>query len=149
MGISRGARYCGYERVISNQFSVISKKIEEIMQDFKKLKVWEKSHQLTLAIYQVTSSFPKEEMYGLTSQMRRAASSIPTNIAEGSGRGGKAELARFLQIAIGSASEIEYQILLAQDLNFLQASDYASLAASVDEIKRMLTGFIQKLKTDN
>ena len=119
------------------------------MQDFKKSKVWEKSHHLALAVYQATASFPKEEMYGLTSQLRRAASSISTNIAEGCGRGGNAELSRFLRIAIGSSSEVEYQILLARDLKFLKVADYESLAVSVDEVKRMLTGFIQKLKTEN
>lgn len=78
------------------------------MKDFKKLKAWEKSHQLTLAIYKVTRSFPKDELYGLTSQMRRASVSIPANIAEGCGRGSDAELARFCHIAMGSASELEY-----------------------------------------
>lgn len=119
------------------------------MQDFRKLKVWEKAHHFTLAIYQTTAHFPKEEMYGLTSQMRRAASSIPTNIAEGCGRGGNVEFARFLQIALGSASEVEYQILLAHDLNFISKTDHDSLSNSVTEVKRMLTGFIQKLKADN
>lgn len=119
------------------------------MQDFRKLKVWEKSHSFTLAIYQATTNFPKEEMYGLISQMRRAASSIPTNIAEGCGRGGNAELARFLRIALGSASEVEYQILLAHDLKFITKPDHDLLSDSITEVKRMLTGFIQKLTTDN
>lgn len=87
------------------------------MKDFRKLKVWEKSHQLTLAIYENTSSFPQSELYGLTSQIRRSAYSIPTNIAEGSGRGSDAELARFLTIAMGSASELEYQLQLACELH--------------------------------
>ncbi|MGA2984386.1 MAG: four helix bundle protein [Terriglobia bacterium] len=97
------------------------------MQDFKKLKVWEKGHQLTLTVYKLTARFPKEELYGLTSQMRRAAASIVCNIAEGCGRTGGADFARFLQMATGSASELEYQLLLARDLNFLKAMEYQDL----------------------
>lgn len=82
-----------------------------VVRDFRKLKVWEKGHALTLSIYTVSQNFPREELYGLTSQMRRAASSIPTNIAEGCGRNSDAELARFMQISMGSASELEYQLL--------------------------------------
>jgi four helix bundle protein len=119
------------------------------LQDFKTLKVWEKSHQLTLTVYKVTMSFPREELYGLTSQIRRAAASIPANIAEGCGRGGSAELARFLRIAFGSASELEYHALLAHDLNFLNHTDYAQINSGVIEVKRMLTPLIQKLTTDN
>jgi four helix bundle protein len=119
------------------------------MQDFKKLKVWEKGHQLTLAVYEVTASFPKEELYGLTSQMRRAASSVVFNIAEGCGRTGRADFARFLQMATGSASELEYQLLLAHDLNFLEPQDYQKLAAKVVELKRMLTSLIQRLRSQN
>lgn len=85
------------------------------MGDFKKLAVWEKAHRLTLAVYRASGSFPKDELYGLMSQIRRAAASIPTNIAEGSGRGGDRELVRFLHIALGSANELEYQLLLAKD----------------------------------
>lgn len=81
------------------------------MRDFRELKVWQKSHQLTLAIYKATVKFPKDEMYGLTSQIRRASASIAANIAEGCGRNGEAELGRFLQIAMGSASELEYQVV--------------------------------------
>ena len=89
------------------------------MKDYRKLKVWEKSHKLALEVYKATLEFPKTEVYGLVSQMRRAASSIPSNIAEGSGRGGDAELARFLRIAMGSASELKYQLLLARDLKYV------------------------------
>lgn len=85
------------------------------MQDFKQLKVWEKSHLLALAIYQATHTFPSSEQYGLTNQLRRATVSIPSNLAEGSGRGSDADFGRFVQIAIGSASEVEYQLLLAHD----------------------------------
>jgi four helix bundle protein len=94
------------------------------MRDFREIKVWEKAHGLTLEIYKATGGFPREEIYGLTSQMRRSSSSIPENIAEGCGRGGNAELARFLQIGSGSASELEYHILLARDLSFLPTSVY-------------------------
>jgi four helix bundle protein len=89
------------------------------MQDYRKLKVWRKAHELALAVYEVTARFPRVEIYGLTSQMRRAASSVPSNIVEGCGRGTNAELMRFLYIALGSANEIEYQLLFARDLGFL------------------------------
>lgn len=94
------------------------------MQDYKALKVWEKSHQLTLAVDQATATFPKDELYGLTSQIRRACASIPANIAEGCGGDGGAEFARFLRIAMGSASELDYHLLLARDLNLLSAVGY-------------------------
>jgi len=119
------------------------------MRDFKELKVWQKSHNLTLSLYKMTASFPKEEMYGLTSQIRRACSSISANIAEGCGRDGEAEFARFLSIAMGSASELEYHVLLACDLGFLNAADYECSAHEVGEVKRMLTALIKKLKADS
>ena len=118
------------------------------VKDFRKLLVWEKAHQLTLAIYRVTTGFPSQETYGLTSQMRRATSSIPSNIAEGCGRDGDAELSRFCTIARGSASELEYQILLSRDLKLMQADDYERLTQQVVEIKRMLTVLVQKLSTE-
>lgn len=118
------------------------------MKDFRQLKVWEKSHALALAVYQATSSFPREETYGLASQLRRAASSIPSNIAEGCGRSGDAELARFCTIASGSASELDYQLLLARDLKLLQPNDYETLSQQTVDIKRMLTVLIQKLKAE-
>lgn len=116
------------------------------MRDFRKLKVWEKSHQLALSVYRLTSSFPKDELYGLTSQLRRASASIPANIAEGCGRNGSAELVRYLHIAMGSASELEYHLLLAHDLGFCEGNEYKSATAEVVEIKRMLTSLIQKVK---
>ena len=118
------------------------------MKDFRQLKVWQKSHQLTLALYKVTTSFPREETYGLSAQIRRASSSIAANLAEGCGRNGDAELARYCTIASGSASELEYHLLLARDLKLLKAGDYAPLADHVIELKRMLTALIQKLKAD-
>ena len=117
------------------------------MKDFRQLEVWAKAHQLTLDIYRVTTNFPRTETYGLTVQVRRASSSICANLAEGSGRNGDAELARFCTIAAGSASELEYHLLLARDLQFLPAHEYDHLANDTTEIKRMLTGLIKKLKS--
>jgi four helix bundle protein len=116
------------------------------MRDFRNLQVWERAHSLTLDVYKATGSFPKEELYGLTSQIRRSSASIPTNIAEGCGRNGDAELARFMTISMGSASEVEYQLLLAHDLGYLSQDMYTGLHEKVTEVKRMLTGFIKKLK---
>ncbi|MFO7890764.1 MAG: four helix bundle protein [bacterium] len=118
------------------------------MKDFRKLNVWEKAHKLTLEIYKQTTFFPKEELFGLISQIRRASISIPSNIAEGCGRGSNLELARFCQIAMGSASELEYQILLAKDLNYFQEPIYKSINDNLIEIKKMLASLIKKLKTD-
>ena len=118
------------------------------MKDFRQLKVWEKSHQLALAIYKATKEFPKEELYGLTSQIRRASMSIPTNIAEGCGRNTDADFARFLQMAMGSASETEYQLLLSHDLGFLIKEQYDKLNFDVTEVKRMLTSLLKTLRAD-
>lgn len=119
------------------------------MRDFRELKVWEKSHQLTLAVYKTTTDFPREEVYGLTSQIRRACASIPTNIAEGCGRNSVIDFARFLHIAMGSASELEYQLLLAHDLGYLNHAVYTHLAADLTEIKRMLGAYIQRVKAEH
>jgi four helix bundle protein len=108
--------------------------------------VWQKAHQLTLAIYRITGNFPRSEMYGLTSQIRRAASSIGANLAEGCGRSGDPEFARFCSIAMGSASELDYHLLLARDLKFLRPEDHTELANGATELKRMLTGLLQTLK---
>ena len=118
------------------------------MKDFRQLSVWEKSHALTLKIYGITTHFPKEELYGLTSQIRRSSASIPTNIAEGCGRNSDTEFCRFLVIAMGSASELEYLLQLANDLNYIKMSDYKELTIDVVEIKRMLSSLIQKLKAE-
>ncbi len=118
------------------------------MRDFRNLKVWRKSHLLTLAVYKITSVFPREELFGLSSQMRRASSSVGANIAEGCGRAGGADLGRFLQMAMGSASELEYHLLLAHDLGLLNEAGYDQLAKEVTEVKRMLTSFIQKVGAD-
>ena len=118
------------------------------MKDFRKLDVWAKAHALTLAIYRVTAGFPTEERYGLTSQLRRAALSIPTNIAEGCGRNTDAEFNRFLEIAMGSSSEVEYLLLLSRDLNYLNSDTFERLADGVIEVKRMLAGLITKVNAD-
>ena len=115
------------------------------MRDFRELKVWEKAHRLTLDVYRATREFPREELYGLTSQIRRASGSIGANIAEGAGKNSRAEFARFLQIALGSASELEYHLQLAHDLGYLAGDSHELFSAQVVETKRMLTGFIQYL----
>ena len=119
------------------------------MRDFRKLQVWEKAHQLTLAVYKATATFPQTELYGLTNQIRRASTSIPANIAEGCGRDTVTELTRFLHIAAGSARELEYHLLLAHDLGFLPLAIYTDLHNNVTEIKRMLTSLTQKLKAES
>ena len=115
------------------------------MEDFKNLKVWTKAHELTLTIYQCTRKFPKEEMYGLSSQIRRASASIGANIAEGCGRRSDPEMKRFVQIARGSASELEYHLLLAKDLQLLTAGEFKNLEAKIFEIQRMLASLSQRL----
>ncbi len=112
------------------------------------MKVWQRSHQVVLTVYDMTKAFPKEELYGLTSQLRRAAASIPANLAEGCGRDSEAELKRFLDIAHGSAAELDYHLLLASELNYLERSRYEQLAGELSEIKRMLGAFSRKLKAD-
>jgi four helix bundle protein len=104
------------------------------LKDFKTRKVWRQAHELVQQVYRVTTAFPAAERYGLMSQMRRAGVSIPANIAEGCGRAGDAELARFLQIAMGSASELEYHLLLTRDLEYLSGSDHERLTGQVVEV---------------
>ena len=116
------------------------------MGDFRNLRVWQRAHNLTLELYAETRTFPKEERYRLTSQLRRAAASVPANIAEGCGRNGDAELARFLTIAKGSASELDYLLLLAHDLGYLKPVRYEQFAEEVHGISRMLTNFVDRLR---
>ena len=116
------------------------------MQNFRQLGVWQKSHKLTLSIYNITRTFPREERFGLTSQLRRAASSIGANIAEGCGRNTRIEFRRFLDLAMGSASEVEYFLLLAFDLGLITAVSYGPAEKGITEIKRMLAGFIETLR---
>ena len=115
------------------------------MEDFKDLKVWTKAHQLTLAIYHCTRRFPRDEIYGLTSQIRRASASIGANIAEACGRRSDPEMKRFIQISRGSASELEYHLLLARDLQLLTVEEFEDLEAKTLEIQRMLAALIQRL----
>ena len=116
------------------------------MQDFKNLKVWEKAHLFTLRVYEVSKRFPKEEIYSLTNQLRRAAASIPANIAEGCGKKGQNELAHFLNIALGSSNEAEYFLLLSKDLNYLTIDDHDKLHFLINEVKAMLISLIGKVR---
>ena len=115
------------------------------MQDFRELKVWQRAHELTLRVYGVTGRFPAHELYGLTSQMRRCAASIPANIAEGRCRRGDREFGRFAQIAMGSAGELEYFVILAGDLTYITPKDREELERTVGEVKRMLAGLLECL----
>jgi len=116
------------------------------MKDFRKLIVWEKAHLLILKIYKLTVQYPREELYGLTSQIRRVCVSIPTNIVVGCVRSSDADFARFLYIALGSTSELEYLILLSMDLNFIKSELQEELNTEINEVKKMLISMIQKLK---
>ena len=118
------------------------------MRDFRKLRVWERAHQLTLTLYRATKEFPKDELYGLRAQIRRAATSVGANLAEGCGRKGDREFARFLYIALGSASELEYHLILATDLGYLDGSTAVRMSRAVIEVKRMISGLLAKLKAD-
>jgi four helix bundle protein len=113
--------------------------------DYKKLQIWERSHAIVLEIYKLSKEFPKEELYGLTSQLRRSSVSISSNIAEGCGRNSDAELARFLVIAMGSAAEAEYQLLLAKDLGYMDDVIYKKLDDELNQIRKMLNAFIKKV----
>ena len=118
------------------------------VRDFRNLKVWEKGHEMVRQTYSDTGGFPRDEIYGLTSQMRRSAVSIPANIAEGCGRRGRPELARFLTIAQGSAAEFEYYVILAHDLGCLTDSAADRLGSQVAEIGRMLSAYAARLQED-
>jgi four helix bundle protein len=116
------------------------------MQDYKKLKVWEYSHKLTVSIYKMTLLFPKEELFALTSQLRRATSSIPANIAEGCGRKTQIDFARFLNIALGSANETSYFLLLVKDIGYIKEEIYLKYDNEIEKIKAMLISLISKAK---
>lgn len=118
------------------------------MKDFRSLKVWQKSHQLSLSVYKATRDFPKDELYGLTNQIRRASASIGANIAEGCGKDSDAELRRYLLIAMGSSSEQENYLLLARDLEHLENTEYEVLQKELVELRKMMNAFIQKLKAN-
>lgn len=117
------------------------------MRNFKDLEVWIEAHKIALDVYKITSSFPKEEMYGITSQLRRSVLSVPNNIAEGCGRGSQAELKRFCDIAMGSASEVEYLLLFCRDLTLLKEESYVEINERLVVLKKRLNAFIQKLKS--
>lgn len=120
------------------------------MQNFRDLRVWQKAHQLTLAVYRQTANFPlRLEKYGLTSQMRRGAASVASNIAEGCGRGSDADFGRFLQMAMGSASELEYQLLLSHDLGFIDDDAYAALGSETARVRRMLNRLLKRLNASS
>lgn len=119
------------------------------MKKFQELLIWDRSHKLTLEIYNLTRTFPKEELYGLISQIRRSSASIPTNIAEGCGRNSDLDFNRFLVIAMGSASELEYQLLLSYDLKYCTLDDYKRLSNDLDEIRKMINSFSQKIHARN
>jgi four helix bundle protein len=116
------------------------------MRNYRDLLVWEKAHSLALGVYRETKVFPAEERFGLTSQLRRAASSIPANLAEGCGRRSDGEMARFVQIAMGSGAELSYHLLLCRDLGMLGAAEFLRLAPDADEIMRMLSALSGKLR---
>ncbi len=119
------------------------------MQDFRELSVWQKAHEMTLSTYTFTKAFPQDERFGLTSQMRRASSSICANLAEGCCRRTDKDFARFVDYALGSASEVEYFLQLAKDLRYIGESDHEANAKRVCEIKRMLTGLRKRLMNDH
>lgn len=116
------------------------------MQDFRKLDVWREAHASALAVYSATQTFPSSERFGLTSQMRRSAASVPTNIAEGCGRHTPTDFARFLDIAAGSVSEVDYQLLLARDLGYLAPEAHRKLSDQTQRIRRMLASLIRRVR---
>lgn len=116
------------------------------MKDFRNIKAWHRAHGLTLQVYKITESFPKEELYGLTSQLRRAIISVPTNIAEGCGRDTDPELARFIDIAAGSASEVDYLLLLAKELSYLEKESYRNLFDELTMVRKMLTSLNKTIR---
>ena len=118
------------------------------MKDFRNLQVWEKSHALALQVYQVTDRFPRREMFGITSQLRRASASVPANIAEACGRLGKGDFSRFLSNAMGSASEVEYFLVLCRDLKLLTPDTYVVCNRNVVEVKKMLAALITKVEME-
>lgn len=118
------------------------------MKDFRKLGVWVKAHAMTLAIYERTQNFPREELFGITSQLRRSCASIPANIAEGCGKSSDADFARFLQIAFGSACEVEYHLILSHDLRYISPNEFHGLTENLVEIKRMLSALISTVRAE-
>jgi four helix bundle protein len=124
----------------------LSARTRRIVQDFRNLVVWQKAHSTVLQIYRLTKRFPDDERFGLTSQLRRSASSIPANLAEGCGRGSDQDFARFVQIAMGSATEVEYHLLLARDLEYIGPDEYAKSTNAIQEVKRMLASLLKTVR---
>jgi four helix bundle protein len=116
------------------------------MRNYRDLQVWKKAHDLTLELYRVSQRFPREEMYGITGQLRRAAVSIGANLAEGCGRRTSNELARFVRVAMGSASELDYHILLCRDIGLMSSDDFSISTAKLTEVRKMLTSFLQSVE---
>ncbi|MEX2309842.1 MAG: four helix bundle protein [Pirellulales bacterium] len=138
-------RFSCANKAVSRQPSAVSEgKIN--MRDFHGLMVWQKAHTLTLNVYRLTKRFPDDERFGLISQLRRSAASVPANLAEGCGRGGEQEFARFVQIAMGSAAEVEYHLLLAKDLGYLADADFDTLKNTIEEVKRMLASLLRTVR---
>jgi four helix bundle protein len=118
------------------------------MRNYRDLQTWNKAHNLTLELYKLSRQFPKEEVYGLTSQLRRAASSIGANLAEGCGRQSNPEFARFVRISVGSASELDYHLLLASDLGFIESAAYGRLSRSLTEVRKMLASLLSTVEIE-
>src|SRR5436309_5837813 len=116
------------------------------MRNYRDLQVWKKAHDLTLELYRVSQRFPREEIYGITGQLRRAAVSIGANLAEGCGRRTSSELARFVRIAMGSASELDYHLLLCRDLGYMKDEDFKRVESELTEVRKMLTSFLNSIE---
>ena len=139
-----GGRRSGEKRIAKSERR--HKKRRFVLRNYEDLEVWQKAHALTSKVYRATERFPRSESFGLTSQIRRASSSIGANLAEGCGRWGDAELARYVQIASGSASELQNHLRLAKDLALLSPSEHADLLRDLVSVRQMLTAFLQKLR---
>jgi four helix bundle protein len=120
---------------------------EAAMRNYRDLMVWQKAHRLTLAVYKATQNFPADERFGITSQLRRAAASVAANLAEGCGRRSEGEMARFVQISMGSGAELSYHFLLAKDLGLVRSDVYESLSSDLSEIMRMLSALSAKVRS--
>jgi four helix bundle protein len=116
------------------------------MRNYQDLQVWAKAHALLLDLYHVSRGFPKDELYGITSQVRRAVLSIGSNLAEGCGRRTSGEMARSIRVAMGSASELDYQVLVCRDLGYMKADDYQRMSKKLVEVRKMLTAFLDKVE---
>jgi len=114
--------------------------------DTSRLMVWQRAHELVLKIYEITKGFPRDELFGLTSQIRRAAVSVPSNIVEGKARGSNKEYKRFLLIARGSLEEVKYQLLLSKDLKYIDENKYKEMLSLAKDVGRLLNGLIVSLE---